>query len=376
VPFDAAEVARQIQESRGGVRAADDERARALEMAVRIYRAVGETEWEQRVQDAAARRWVATPLSPLRSLSRYAPCPPEYCVTATDSSFVAPDKHRGALCHLINVGRVMIRYSDPQAAELDSTPNHYPEVPGDMEDTMSSRVLSAKCALRELQELYEWSRLYKPGLAMVDGSLMQLVHVLSKEATVVGLMQQYLDILEGFEGIGVPVLGYISRPASGMVMRAIRLLGCEQPIPHEERPAEPCSCTPLWSIDDGDLFNALLGEGELSPIFQALYRDLVGPNAYIAQNTAFAYLGTEYELARLEFPMWVAERGLLKRSVEIVLHQCDLGGGYPNALTRAHQFAVLHNADREGYYWLLERAGLLRPPTEKARGKRMIGQAI
>ncbi len=74
--------------------------------------------------------------------------------------------------------------------------------------------------------------------------------------------------------------------------------------------------------------------------------------------------------------MWVAERGLLGRSVEIVLHQCDLGGGYPNALTRAHQFAVLHNADREGYYWLLERAGLLRPPTEKARGKRMIGQAI
>ena len=114
----------------------------------------------------------------------------------------------------------------------------------------------------------------------------------------------------------------------------------------------------VWSIDDGDLFNALLGEGELSPMFQALYRDLVGPNAYIAQNTAFAYLGTEHELARIEFPMWVAERGLLGRSVEIVLHQCDLGGGYPNALTRAHQFAVLHNADREGYYWLLERAGV------------------
>lgn len=376
MPFDAAEVARQIQDSRGGARAADDERALALEMAVRIYRAVGETEWEQRVQDAAARRWVAAPLSPLRSLAHYGPPAPDYCVTATDSSFVAPDKHRGALCHLINVGRVMIRYSDPQAAEIDNTPNHYPEVPGDIEDTMSSRVLSAKCALRELEELYEWSCQYQPELAMVDGSLMQLVHVLSKEATVVGLMQQYLDTLEAFERIGVPVLGYISRPASGMVMRAIRLLGCDQTIPHEERPTEPCSCSPLWVIDDGDLFRELLADGEMSPMFQALYRDLVGPNAFIAQNTAFAYLGTAHELARIEFPMWVAERGLLGRSVEIVLHQCVLGGGYPNALTLAHQFAVLHNADREGYYWLLERAGLLRPPTEKARGKRMIGQAI
>ena len=42
----------------------------------------------------------------------------------------------------------------------------------------------------------------------------------------------------------------------------------------------------------------------------------------------------------------------------------------------AHQYAVLHNADRESYYFLLERAGMMRKPTEKAQGKRAVGQSI
>jgi hypothetical protein len=297
-------------------------------------------------------------------------------VVATDSSFIAPDKHRGALCHLINVGRVMVLYGDDRAAEIDNTPSHYPEMPADEEEAFSGKLLSAKCAVRELQELYEWARRYRAGVALVDGSLMQLVHILSKEAQVKQLMSEYLETLQAFEDIRVPVVGYISQPASGMVMRAIRLLACEQEIPHEQRPEEPCTCRPLWSIDDSDLFRELLVDGERSPVFQAVYRDLVGPNAKIAEDVVFAYLGTQYEVARIEFPLWVAKQGLLDRTIEILLHQCRLGRGYPNALTLAHQYAVLHNADRESYYFLLERAGLMRKLTEKAQGKRAVGQSI
>ena len=250
MPFDAAEVARQIEASRGGVRAEESVRLDALELACRIYNAVGEIEWEQRVQDAAARRWVAAPLSPLQELRAHKSASPDYSVVATDSSFIAPDKHRGALCHLINVGRVMILYGERRAAEIDNTPNHYPEMPADEEESFSGKVLSAKCAVRELQELYGWARRYRADVALVDGSLMQLVHILSKEGQVKQIMSEYLETLEAFEEIGVPVVGYISQPASGMVMRAIRLLACEQETPHEQRPEEPCTCRPLWSIDD------------------------------------------------------------------------------------------------------------------------------
>ncbi|HEX9988033.1 MAG TPA: DNA double-strand break repair nuclease NurA [Chloroflexia bacterium] len=376
MPFDAAEVARQIEQSRSGVQAEMDARADALELAVRIYKNVGETEWEQRVQDASARRWVASPLSPLKLASPHTACAPDYSVVATDSSFVAPDKHRGALCHLINVGRVMIRYGNNRAAEIDNVPNHYTDMLLDGEEAMSARLLAAKCALRELQELYEWARRYGADLALLDGSLMQLVLVLAKEEYVQSLMSEYFQTLRAFEGISVPVVGYISQPASQMVMRAIRMLACDQPTPCEKKPAEQCGCQSLWNIDDADLFWEILDVGHASPIFEPVFSYMVGENAQQFKELVFSYIATEYEIVRLEYPIWLPDKGVLDRAISIMLHQCKLGQGYPNSLTLAHQFAALHNNDRESYYFLLERAGLMRKPTEKAHGKRLIGQAI
>lgn len=376
MPFDAAEVARQIEQSRHGAIAEAEVRESAMEYALRLYNAAGDTEWEQRVQDGISRRWVGTPVTPLHLHPSHIPATPDYTVVATDSSFVAPDKHRGVYCHLVNVGRVMVRYGERRAAEIDNIPTHYPEAPLQDEEGMSNKTLAAKCALRELEELFEWARRYRADVALVDGSLMQLVNVLSKDAEVSALMRDYSRVLQAFRQIRVPVVGYISQPESQMVMRGIRMLACELPTPHETRPEEECTCQPLWSIHDADLFVHLLDSGERSPIWEPVFRDLVGENAPIAKDMLFAYLGTQYEVARLEFPTWIWEDGLLERAVSCILHQCRLGQGYPNALTLAHQYAVLHNADRESYFFLLERAGLLRKTTEKALGKRKIGQAI
>src|SRR5438105_13932843 len=117
MPFDAAEVARQIEQSRGGVRANERAREDAITLALKIYRSTAETDWEQRVQDAAARRWVGLPLSPLRDKPLAKPSGLDYSVTATDSSFVAPDKHRGSFSHLLTVGRVMVTHDYQPAAE-------------------------------------------------------------------------------------------------------------------------------------------------------------------------------------------------------------------------------------------------------------------
>src|SRR5947209_14834981 len=100
MPFDAAEVARQIEESRGGVQAEARAREDAIALALEIYRGANETAWEQRVQDASARRWVGVPLSPLQEQAPVKLSAPDYRVAATDSSFIAPDKHRGAFSHL------------------------------------------------------------------------------------------------------------------------------------------------------------------------------------------------------------------------------------------------------------------------------------
>jgi len=376
MPFDTAEVARQIEQSRAAVRAEERAREDALKLALRIYREVGEVDWTERVHDSVARRWAGVPLTPLLSIERHEPCAPDYCVVATDSSFIPPDKHRGALCHLINVGRVMIKYGDERAAEISSVPNHYTDPLREGEEIMSSRVLGARCALREMQELYDWAREYGAEVALVDGSLMQLPLVLSSDPEVVRLTAQYLALVNSFREMGVPVVGYISQPASNMVMRAIRMLGCERPMPCEARPIDPCSCEPLWSIEDSELFWELMESGERSPIFEPTFANFKGGNAEAFKGLVFSYLATQYEVVRLEYPLWVAEEGLLDRATQIILHQIWLGKGYPNSLTLAHQYAVLHNADRESYYFLLERAGMLRKVTEKARGKRAVGERI
>src|SRR5262249_41804970 len=154
------------------------------------------------------------------------------------------------------------------------------------------------------------------------------------------------------------------------------MLACDQPKPHEKRPDEPCGCQPLWSINDADLFWKLLDAGERSAIFGPEFSYLEGQDAHGLKDLVSAYIGTDFEVARIEFPIWVQEKGLLDQAMAMILPQCRLGSGYPNCLTLAHQFAALHNTDRESYFFLLERAGLLRQPSEKARGKRAIGQAI
>lgn len=376
MPFDAVEVARQIEQGRRGAQEEAEARESAVEYAVRLYREAGDTEWEQRVQDAVARRWVGSPITPLNLHMRYRDAESNYCVVASDSSFIAPDKHRGVFSRLVNVGRVMVRYGESRAAEIDNVPNHYPETPLEDEDMISGKELAAQCALREMEELLEWARRYRADLAMADGSLMQLVNVLSKDEHVAPIMARYFEVLQEFREIRVPVVGYISRPDSQMVMRGIRMLACEQTTPHEKRPVEPCMCRPLWSITDSDLFDRLLSEGERSPVWEPVFSHLVGENAQIVKEMVFTYLYTQHEAARIEFPIWVWEDGLLDYTLECILHQCRLGRGYPNALLLAHQYAVLHNTDREAYYFLLERAGLMRRPTEKALGKLAIGQAI
>src|SRR6476469_1376339 len=141
MPFDAAEVAKQIEASRGAVLLDEQARLDALALARKIYRATTETAWEQRIQEGLTRRWVGVPMSSLHYTTTSEPAHLDYTVVATDSSFIAPDKHRGSFSHLINVGRVMVSYGERPAAELDNTPNHYSEMLVEGEEAMSGRLL-------------------------------------------------------------------------------------------------------------------------------------------------------------------------------------------------------------------------------------------
>jgi hypothetical protein len=68
----------------------------------------------------------------------------------------------------------------------------------------------------------------------------------------------------------------------------------------------------------------------------------------------FFYLKVGREIARVEFPAWVVEHDL-DLVHALIYDQCQRGAGYPVAVQRAHEQAVIHDGDRRQMEALVER---------------------
>ena len=84
----------------------------------------------------------------------------------------------------------------------------------------------------------------------------------------------------------------------------------------------------------------------------------------------FYYLNGGAEIARVEVPDWLADDPeLLALSHAMLVKQCELGLGYPVAISEAQEQAVISGHDREEFrrltLMLLEQRGL--PTGESAK---------
>ena len=89
----------------------------------------------------------------------------------------------------------------------------------------------------------------------------------------------------------------------------------------------------------------------------------------------FYYLNGGAEIARVEVPDWLADDPeLLALSHAMLVKQCELGMGYPVAISEAHEQAVITGHDREEFrrltLMLLEQRGLPTPESAKSFSKR------
>ena len=140
-----------------------------------------------------------------------------------------------------------------------------------------------------------------------------------------------------------------------MSSNALRVALC----PHDVVDTDRCTdcktrdCEKIAGIQDRDLFDGLLKPGERSSLFlnqSSVVREHYGPH-----QIYFFYLKTGEEIARVEFPQWVAANPpLLELAHSLVLDQCQRGQGYPLALSEAHEQAVVTGADRENFWQLVE----------------------
>ena len=132
------------------------------------------------------------------------------------------------------------------------------------------------------------------------------------------------------------------------------------------------ACQLLALTSDSKLFSRLLLPGERSAVFESTSQVLsrYGPHAI-----CFFYLNVGREIARIEFPLWVANSPTAVELVHsIVLDQAIKGRGYPVVLSEAHERAVVQSSDRNLFYQMVEKAfvrrGLAAEVSVKSLSKR------
>ncbi|HEY9630389.1 MAG TPA: DNA double-strand break repair nuclease NurA [Coleofasciculaceae cyanobacterium] len=324
--------------------------------------------WRDRLGFAAA-----APLEPLDTQIDLTPAPPIHTVFATDGSQIAPSHHEIAYCYLINVGRIALHYGQNRHPLLDNLPEVFYR-PEDLyvsrqwgirtEEWMGyRRTVSEAIVLSELA-LEFGTEADATSLAMVDGSLIHwFLEPLPGEARDC-ILPPILEAWEKLRSARIPLVSYISAARSGESLNFLRLHTCPFLAPdcmtHCQGQTEQAPCQVFAPLRDTALWGLVLEPGQRGAIWRSSAKIL---EAYGEHAVHFCYVHMGSEIARVEFPAWVAnDRELLDRALSLTLTQVQKGYGYPVALAEAHNQAVVRGGDRARFFALLEqqmiRAGL------------------
>lgn len=378
----------------------------ALTEAARRLHASGPAWAETRDKIAASRTsWLVADWREPPDLREAPPPRPMPCtVFATDGSQIVADRHDIALCYLLNIGLIALRYGTGERAYLASRPAlAFPE--DDLLDefqgeqaSIAPRRLTIRRLLAEFAGLAQMiaenmpvpnpsgasdpagdlfttregysvptgmqSTADRPALALLDGSLILWPLESEKETFRVESLQTLQSHLETAREHRVPVAGYISKPASRDVVNALRIFRCPHPradcdhyCPNRSRPKPDYvapDCAGTERITDADLFAQILAPGERSAVFGS--RSKILQEYEVAHRICFFYLHTGREVARVEIPHWVAaDAELLAWTHTLCCDQARKGDGYPVALAEAHEMAIVRGAERDAFFRLMER---------------------
>ena len=174
----------------------------------------------------------------------------------------------------------------------------------------------------------------------------------------------------------VAVAAYTSRPRTTEGAGALRLMLCEQDATTATVSAPPAApnstpCDGAAGFDDRELFELVLGPGHRSPLYRSSHlaaRFALGL-ATGQEWSHFYYLNGGAEIARVEVPDWLADDPeLLALSHAMLVKQCELGMGYPVAVSEAHEQAVISGHDRQEFRRMtLTAPGTARPAHSRVR---------
>ena len=312
-----------------------------------------------------------------------APHPSRLHVLGADGSQVYPDRHAYALYYLINIGSLRLTHGSGEIPQVSSSP-----VIGfrdeDLYDEQDHPVdISLIHGRRDLGELAELARLAKtcdgePTLALVDNGLLLWLALQERDRTRgegARLLADHLRTLDQVKHAGAALAGYIDQPRSADVLSLLHLAS----LPADSVSEETIRSNPYRVLSDADLLSGCLPPGHRSARFIASPA-LNLEYARKGHQIQFFYLNTglQNRIARVEIPCWVGDDPQALGWVHAgLLEECRVTG-FPYVLVRAHELAVVNQADRKTLDNLLAaslaRDGLLPRTSQKAMTKKWTAQ--
>jgi hypothetical protein len=335
---------------------------------------------------------VSIPLEPIHADYPLTDIETPYTVVAADGSQIMPSHHEIFNCYLLNIGTTTISYGVKLAPILNSLPRlyHRPEDLYPLVDRRRVHVdelyVTLERNLLELTTIYELavSALERkiPVIAFVDGSLIPWSLEKMPDNYQMAYMTACGEVLQSLQSMRIPLVGYISHSRSSDLINGLRVLKCPYPLSqcreycgHLNEEAFPCSS--IWPCTDRQLLsgNMKLGRRTCTFLSGATLARALPSNHQIC----FTYANVGAEVARLEFPRWVADDPeLLNLAVAVSVAQARKGAGYPVSLSEAHNLAIIRGSDRVRFFEFLARhlvsLGMdrVRPSPKESRKRRGI----
>ncbi len=325
-----------------------------------------QNQWKDRLIFTAA-----TPIEKLNTAIDIEICPSRHTVFATDGSQITTSHHEIAYCYLLNIGRIILHYGQNLPPLLDSLPDIFYKP----EDLYASRKwniptdewMGYKRGVAEIEVLadmaWDWlqsgqNKQSAPNLALSDGTLIYwFLDTLPTEAC-----NQILEpILASFEKLyqaKIPLIGYLSASRNIDAINFLRFSACTFDNPNcvvncGDLEGKKAPCQKFDPLRDTTMNGLNLQPGQRSNLWRSNSRILDSYPEH--QQIYFCYVNVGSEIARIEFPAWVAEdKKLLNSALSITLAQVHKGFGYPVILAEAHNLAVVKGGDRHRFFALLE----------------------
>ncbi len=302
---------------------------------------------------------------------------------AVDGSQIYPDEHAAALYYLLQIGGIAFRYDGSRPTPYSCESLHFRD--DELYDAQSYPISIERVGMqrlvREMEYLAELTALERrlapaaPLIAITDGPL--LWPYIARSHADFRALEAYLEAISGIRQAGALPVGYVARPGG----RALVELLWVSRLAAEDIPGKLAD-NPLRRLTDAALMAHILLPGERSAWFSrpsATNQRQAGHGhevwfCYINVGAARAPV-----IARVETSRWGAvDDAAIAALHAILLHQSSVLNGYPYALARAHEEALVTTTDKAALDADIQRhileQGIVVRPSEKAQQKAYLGR--